>query len=392
MTTSTQKASTPPMTAPAPTIYGHVEPGFQRVADAFTQNFTERGDTGAACTVYLHGVPVVDLHAGAFRHGSWTADTRSILFSVSKGVTTICLLMAAEAGHLALDEPVATYWPEFADRGKSALTVRQLLAHRAGLIAPDEPLTVEDLRAWHPVTEALARQNPLWAPGTAHSYHALTFGWLTGEVLRRTTGLRPAEWLHQHIAGPLGLGLTFGTDPDTDSNFALQEQPLPDTAVPPWKSPNPDMLARVMGMNGAIDGLNLFASANTPDLLGFENPAANIVGTAHDIARLYAATIGEVDGIRLLQPATTREARLPQSVGAPFFGPDAGLRWGTGFMLDSIPRGMAGPGSFGHDGAGGQLGFAHPESGVSLGYATIRPGGYPDDRAEALCRALRGSL
>lgn len=392
MTTSTQKASTPPMTAPAPTIYGHVEPGFQRVADAFTQNFTERGDTGAACTVYLHGVPVVDLHAGAFRHGSWTADTRSILFSVSKGVTTICLLMAVEAGHLALDEPVATYWPEFADRGKSALTIRQLLAHRAGLIAPDEPLTVEDLRAWHPVTEALARQNPLWAPGTAHSYHALTFGWLAGEVLRRTTGLRPAEWLHQHIAGPLGLGLTFGTELDTDSNFALQEQPLPDTAVPPWESPNLDMLARVMGMNGAIDGLNLFASANTPDLLGFENPAANIVGTAHDIARLYAATIGEVDGIRLLQPATTRDARLPQSVGAPFFGPDAGLRWGTGFMLDSIPRGMAGPGSFGHDGAGGQLGFAHPESGVSLGYATIRPGGYPDDRAEALCRALRGSL
>ncbi len=390
MTVLTPRVSRNFMTTP--TIHGHVEPGFERVADAFTQNFTDRGDTGAACTVYLHGVPVVNLHAGATHNGPWTASTRSILFSVSKGITTICLLMAVEAGHLVLDEPVASYWPEFADRGKSALTVRQLLAHQAGLIAPDEPLTLEDLVAWHPVTKVLARQNPLWEPGTAHSYHALTFGWLVGEVFRRATGLRPAQWLEQHIAGPLGLGLTFGAEPATDPNFALQEEPLPDTSSPPWSTSNLDMQARVMGMNGAIDGMNLFTTANTADLLGYESPAANVVGTAHDIARLYAATVGEVDGVRLLHEDTVGDARRPQSIGVPFFGPDAGHRWGTGFMLDSSVRGMAGPGSFGHDGAGGQLGFAHPEAGIALGYATIRPGGYPDDRAEALCRALRGSF
>ena len=375
-----------------PTIHGTVQAGFEPIADAFATNFTDRGDTGAACTVYLHGALVVDVHAGDHQLGPWSADTRSILFSVSKGITTVCVLMAVEAGHLALDEPVATYWPEFAQNGKGSLTVRQLLAHRAGLIAPDEALTLEDLSGWFPVTEALARQQPLWEPGTAHSYHALTFGWLAGEVLRRATGLRPADWLHQHINEPLGLGLTFGTDPATDPHFAFQEAILPSTQEPTLEAPDTQMQARVMGMNGAMDGMNLFATANTSALLGYESPAANIVGTSHDIARLYAATIGEIDGIRLLQPDTIQDARLPQSIGAPFFGPDAGHRWGTGFMLDSPVRSMAGPGSFGHDGAGGQLGFAHPESGVALAYATIRPGGDPDDRAEALCRALRTVL
>jgi CubicO group peptidase (beta-lactamase class C family) len=375
-----------------PTIHGTVEPGFEPVVDAFAKNFTDRGDTGAACTVYLHGSPVVNVHAGEYQQGPWTADTRSVLFSVSKGITTVCLLMAVETGHLALDEQVVTYWPEFAENGKGTLTVRQMLAHRAGLIAPVEPLTLQDLQSWFPVTEALARQHPLWEPGSAHSYHALTFGWLAGEVLRRTTGLRPAAWLRQHINAPLGLGLSFGTDPLTDLNFALQGEILPSAPESTVEAPDPGMQARVMGMNGAMNGTNLFATANTPDLLGYESPAANLVGTAHDIARLYAATISEVDGVRLLKPDTVRDARLPQSTGAPFFGPDAGHRWGTGFMLDSSARSMAGTGSFGHDGAGGQLGFAHPESGAALGYATIRPGGNPDDRAEAICRALRAVL
>ncbi len=373
-------------------VSGDVAAGFEPVADAFAKNFTDRGDTGAACTVYQDGVPVVDLCAGTFRNGPWTNRTRSVLFSVSKGVTTICLLMAADAGSITLDAPVAAYWPEFAAHGKGGLTVRQLLAHRAGLAAPAVFLTVDDLRDWASVTRALAAQSPSWTPGSAHAYHALTLGWLAGEVLRRATGLRPAGWLRQHIAEPLGLGLAFGADPTRDPDFALQEEPLPTTQTPPWGPSDPILEERVIGMNGAIDAANLFATANTPAFLGYESPAANIVGTAHDIARLYAATIGTVDGTRLLRPGTVRDARLSQSTGAPFLGADAGHRWGTGFMLDSAVRGMAGTGSFGHDGAGGQLGFAHPESGIALGYATARPGGYPDDRAEALCRALRTVL
>ena len=370
---------------------GHVATGFQKIADAFLANFTERGDTGAACTVYVHGDIVVDLWAGDSGRGPWTRDTRSVLFSVSKGVTTVCLLMAAEEGHLVLDAPVADYWPEFAANGKSAVTVRQILAHQAGLIAPETRLTADDLRSWTPVTEALALQAPLWNAGTGHAYHALTFGWLAGEVLRRTTGKRPSEWLQQRIAEPLGLALTFGADVD-DPTLAMLGEPLPSQEAVDVGGIDVDLLARVMGMNGAFDGLDLFTTANQPEFLSLEIPAGNLVGTAHDVARLYAATVGEVDGVRLLRADTVRDARRPLSTGTPFFGPDAGHRWGTGFMLDSIRRGMAGPGSFGHDGAAGQLAFAHLEHGVSLAYQTNRPGGEPDDRAEALCDALRACL
>jgi len=370
---------------------GYVAAGFRRVADTFLANFDKHGDTGAACTIYVHGEPVLDLWAGSSERGSFTRDTRSVLFSVSKGITTICLLMAAEEGHLALDAPVAQYWPEFAANGKSSVTVRQLLAHQAGLIAPEERLTVDDLRAWTPVTEALAAQKPLWTPGTSHAYHAITIGWLAGEVLRRTTGKRPSEWLRERISGPLGLSLTFGADPDA-ADFAPLGDPLPSQEPAQADLTDLDLVARVMGMNGALDGMNLFTTANHPDFLSYEVPAGNLVGTAHDLARLYSATINGVDGIQLLRPDTIRDARRPLSEGRPFFGADAGLRWGSGFMIDSPRRTMAGPGSFGHDGAGGQLAFANPELGVAFGYQTIRPGGEPDHRAEDLCRALRGCL
>jgi CubicO group peptidase (beta-lactamase class C family) len=155
---------------------------------------------------------------------------------------------------------------------------------------------------------------------------------------------------------------------------------------------DPLLLARVMGMGGAFDGLDLFNTVNTADFLGHESPGANLVSNARSLARLYAATVTEVDGIRLLRPETVRDARVEQSAGTPFFGPSTGVRWGTGFMTNWPGREMLGPGSFGHDGAGGQLGFAHPELQIGFGYQTIRPGGIPDDRAEALCRALRACL
>ena len=369
---------------------GYVAAGFGRVADAFAENFTERGDTGAACTVYVDGELVVDLWRGSSGRGPFSRDTRSVMFSVSKGITAICLLMASEEGLLELDAPVAQYWPEFGGQGKDRLTVRQLLAHRAGLIAPDEPMTVEDLRAWFPVTDALARQEPLWEPGTAFAYHALTIGWLVGEVLRRATGKRPSDWLRDRIAGPLGLSMTFGTDAD-DADFAPLGEPLPTTAAAATIA-DLDLIERAMGMNGAFEGLNIFAAANGHDFLSPEIAAGNLVSSAHDVARVYAATVSDVEGVRLLRPDTIRDARLPVSAGAPFVGIDAGQRWGTGFMLNSATRQMAGEGSFGHDGAGGQLGFGQLENGVALGYQTLRPGGEPDIRAEELCRALRHCL
>ena len=257
-------------------------------------------------------------------------------------------------------------------------------------------MTVADLAAWHPVADALARQTPLWRPGTTFAYHALTVGWLAGEILRRATGKRPSEWLRQHIADPLGLQTRFGADPET-AGFArlLTQLPIEDPIGAAALMPaDTDLVDRALTMNHALgaSGLDLFAVANTNSFLSLEIPAGNLVSSARDLARLFAATAGPVDGVRLLAPDTVRDARVPLSWGTSYLGLDDGNRWGTGFMLDSPRRTLAGPGSYGHDGAGGQLGFANLELGIGFGYQTIRPGGYPDERAEALCDALRACL
>lgn len=376
-------------------VEGTVEPGFEKVADVFLDNFTRRGDTGAACCVYVGGAPVIDIWAGTTGRGMWVRDTKSVVFSASKGVLTILLLMAADLGYLQLDAPVATYWPDFAAAGKEAITVRQVLAHRAGLIAPELDLTVADLAAWEPVTQVLGKQPPLWAPDTAYSYHAITLGFLAGEILRRATGKRPSAWLRDHVGEPLGLQMTYGASRQ-DPSLALIDEQLPDSdpdaAAALAEVLSDPLIARVMGMSGALDGMDLFRTANSPQFLEHESPAANLVTNARNLARLYAATVGEVDGIRLLSPEVVKDARRQQSAGVPYLGPIDGNRWGTGFMINSPRREMLGPGSFGHDGAGGQLGFAHLELEVAFGYQTIRPGGVPDDRAEALCSALRACL
>ncbi|MBE4741920.1 MULTISPECIES: serine hydrolase domain-containing protein [Streptomyces] len=376
-------------------VNGHVSRGFEPVADAFADNFRHRGDTAASCVVYAQGAPVVDIWAGQTARGAWTPDARTVVFSVSKGVTTVCVLMAAERGLIDLDAPVAKYWPEFAENGKDATTVRHLLAHRAGLVAPEAELTWEDLRAWHPVADALARQAPAWPPGTAYAYHALTFGWLAGEVLRRATGLRPGQWLREHVAEPLGLTMTFGADPASADLHPLAD-PLPSTdpeAVAMMaEALAAPMIERSIGLGGLIDVARIAQVANTQAWLSAEIPAGNLVTDARGLARLYAATVGEVDGVRLLGPDIVRDALVVRSEGRPFVGPDVSSGWGTGFMTSSAHRPMIGPGSFGHDGLGGCLGFAHPEYEVAFAYQTAQPGGLPDDRADALSRALRACL
>jgi CubicO group peptidase (beta-lactamase class C family) len=377
-------------------VHGHVEPGFEAVADAFRTNFVHRGETGAACAVYAGGSAVVDIWAGVTDSGPWTPEVRNCVFSVSKGVLAVCLLMAVERGAIDLDAPVTAYWPEFGAAGKGSTTVRQVLAHRAGLPAPDVDLTLDDLRAWDPVVTALAAQRPAWTPGTAFAYHALTVGWLAGEVLRRATGKRPGQWLTEHVAGPLGLDMAFGADPK-EPGFCPMLEPLPNTdpeaaAAAVGAALQEPLVMRALSLGGAVDPTDLFASANTPEFLECELPAADLVTNARSLARLYAATVGEVDGVRLLSADVVRDARQVRSEGPPFVGPDDGLRWGTGFMLDSRRRPMLGNGSFGHDGAGGHLAFAHLEEQIAFGYQTSRPGGVPDERANELSLALQKCL
>ncbi len=371
-------------------VSGDVTAGFGPVADAFTKNFEQYGDVGAACSVVIDGIPVVDLFAGEARpHQQWTQDTRSVVFSVSKGITAICLLMASEQGHLDLDLPVAHYWPSFAVHGKDRITTRQLLAHRGGLVFPAATLAVEDLRNWTPVVEVLAGQPPQWTPNETFAYHPLTIGFLAGEVLRRTTGKKPSQWLATHIANPLGLTMTFGTN-STGPDFAPMLPPRGEagSAVPPEQEA---IAEAAMTMAGAY-GPDLFETANSEAFLGSESPAGNLVTTANDLARLYAATVSEIDGTRLLGEDSVARALKPLSQGTPYYWTDEGNIWGTGFMLHSRRRQMAGPGSFGHDGAGGQLAFASPSHRLGFAYQTVQAGTQEDPRAELLSEALRACL
>lgn len=372
-------------------VHGVVEPGFERVADAFALNFTDRGDRGAACTVIIEGATVIDIHAGEMRPShSWTRETSSPVFSVSKGVTAISLLMASDRGLLDMDQPVADYWPEFGAHGKGDITVRDALAHRAGIPSFSQPWDAAALASWFPVVDDLASQKPIWQPGTAFLYHAISVGFIAGEVLRRATGKRPGQWLAENIAGPLSLQMAYGADM-ADDRVAPLLQPTSAVGGIPLSKDDAALVIRAMLMDGAY-GPDLFTVANTAAFLGPESPAANIVTRASDLAALYSATVYPVRGSRLLSDDAIARATQPISYGKPFIGADKGDIWGTGFMLHSGRRGMAGPGSFGHDGAGGQLAFAHPSLGLGFGYQTIQPGGDDDIRAEALCAALRESL
>lgn len=370
-------------------IHGRVAPGFERVRDAFAANFEEHGDVGAACCVYRGGAPVVDLWGGfADLAGGryWEENSVQITFSATKGMTAACVLALVERGHLDLDAPVASYWPEFAHNGKGDIPLRWVLSHRAGLAAVDGRLTLAEVLAWEPVVRAIAAQEPNWPPGTAHGYHARSFGWILGEVVRRVTGRSIGRHFAAEIAGPLGLDFWIG----------VPESVLPRCAriLPPEQE---IPLARLLGETALTTRVmsgpsGLFAYDemwNRPEVLRAEMPSSNGVGSARAVARFYAALIGDVDGVRLLRPETVAAATVPQ-----VRGPDRVIFvetcFGLGFTLQPMLAPGAGRASFGHPGAGGSLGFADPERGLAFGYVTTRMRFDPDGdpRTRALVAAL----
>jgi CubicO group peptidase (beta-lactamase class C family) len=176
---------------PTTTVQGTVEAGFEPVRDAFERNFTERGERGAACAIYVRGTKVVDLWGGVADHTTGrprTRDTISLIWSATKGPAAMCVQLLAQRGEIDLDLPVAHYWPEIAQNGKGEITVRMILSHRAGVPVIDAPLSVDDVIAVTPAIAALERQAPAWVPGSRHGYHAITYGFLVTEIVRRVTG------------------------------------------------------------------------------------------------------------------------------------------------------------------------------------------------------------
>ncbi|MCP4228393.1 MAG: beta-lactamase family protein, partial [Actinomycetia bacterium] len=214
-------------------VHGTVEPGFEKVRDAFASNFDELGEVGAGFALHIHGELVVDIWAGVADKASgtlWSDDTLQLVFSTTKGIAAICVGMLADRGVIDLDTPMAEYWPEFGAAGKEALTVRQVMSHQCGLPAVDAKLSRADVLAVTPIVEALAAQAPLWEPLSAHGYHALTYGWLVGELIARADGRRINQFLQEEVAGPLGLEAWIGL-PESEEHraSALLESPLPAT-------------------------------------------------------------------------------------------------------------------------------------------------------------------
>jgi len=373
-------------------VGGSVETGFEPVQEAFAANFERYGEVGAACCVHVHGRRVVDLWGGVTAPGGtdpYTAETMQMVLSVTKGVVAIAAHTLAQDGRLDFDAPVVDYWPEFAAEGKSKIPVRWLFSHRAGLAAIERPVTLEDVYAWTPVVDALAAQRPLWEPGTAHGYHAITYGWLAGEVLRRVSGMSVGKLIAERITRPLQAEFFIGLPEVLNSRVA----PLIPSPPPPPGAPPDAMALRLADTTTlaykAFTNPRALAALNEYPFRAAEVPAANGIGTARALSRIYAACIGEVDGIRLLDAETLAKASRTQARGEDLvLGYET--HYGTGFQLPFPFRPMAGAGSVGHYGMGGSVAFAHPELGFSFAYVMnqMMPSAQVDPRHAALVQAL----
>ena len=357
-------------------VEGTVEPGFDGVRGAFERNFEQHGEVGAAFALHVNAKLVVDLWGGTsdVKTGRpYTQDSLQLVYSTTKGATAMCANLLAERGLLDVDAPVAQYWPEFAQSGKANIPVRMLLNHQAGLYTIDKAPAYADTLKWDPIIEALAAQAPLWEPGTQHGYHALTYGWLVGEVVRRISGKSIGQFFQEEIAAPLGIEFWIGLPKEQHDRVATlvaaDEPTDPAAKAMAEQFMGPDtMMGKALSCSGALtspDGDNSF---NRPELWSAEVPAANGITNARSLSRLYASLIGEVDGVRTLKPETIAKATEVQDTYADAVLMGMGTRFGLGFMLSSEFAAFGGPRGFGHPGAGGSVGFADPDKGVAFGY------------------------
>ncbi|MFI2434828.1 serine hydrolase domain-containing protein [Streptomyces sp. NPDC018693] len=384
-------------------VHGAVAGGFEPVREAFVRNFETLGERGAAVTVYRDGHKVVDLWGGTRDvdgTAPWEPGTAQIVRSATKGVAAAVLLLLHQRGELDLDAPVGAYWPEYKTAGKERTPVRDLLAHRAGVPALDRPLTPAEAADPELGAAAVAAQAPAWEPGTAHGYHAQTYSWLTGELVRRVTGRSIGAWIADEIAGPAGADLWLGLPPAHAHRVGRVGQidaPAQTGALRtrPKQSVSDAYADPASLTRRAFAAITPLPDENDPAYRAAVLPASNGIATADGLARFYAALIGPVDGgtTRLFTPETVELARGERSAGA-----DRVLvvhtRFGLGYMLHGAASPLLFPTSFGHPGRGGALGLADPESGVAFGYVTngFRKSVTADPRAQALLRALRTAL
>jgi CubicO group peptidase (beta-lactamase class C family) len=388
--------------ADAPPILGSCDERFAGVRDALGDNFAEHDELGAAVAIAVEGTLVVDIWAGwkdRDRTQPWERDTLVDVFSVGKAMAALCVLILVERGQVELEAPVSRYWPEFAANGKGEVTVRMLLCHRAGVPAIRRLLPELAMYDWNLMAAALAEEEPWWEPGARHGYHANTFGFLTGELVRRVSGQNIGPFFRDEVADLLDADFHFGIGPEHDgriadylfeeesSQFAEERQQLLD-----GDQDQQFLFSRVYMNPPGMSGLG---TVNTRAWRAAEIPSANGHATARAVARIYSALAlgGALDGSRLLHAETIEQAIAEASSGTDFvLGRPS--RFGLGFQLTQPERSLGpNPRGFGHFGAGGSLGFADPDARLAFAYAMNRSGPrWQNPRNRALIDATYASL
>lgn len=364
-------------------VSGTTDPAFARVREVFEAHFRPDApvqEIGAAVSVYARGRCVVDLWGGVRSTATqepWTADTLVNVWSTTKGVMAIAVAQLAAAGKLEYGAPVARYWPEFAAAGKADVTVEQALSHQAGLNGFAEPTTLEDFGDWALVTGRLAAQAPAWPPGTKNSYHAMTYGFLAGEIARRVSGLTPRELIAQAVAGTVSADFQIGALEADWVRIAPLVPPPPPAADAPTPAFDPLAVAGVI--NPQLKG----DDANRPEWRRAQVPAGNGHATARALATIYAGlgrSLLSPEGVAALTAIRTDRDDL-------LLGPGA---WAAGMMINR--GGLFGPGAraYGHCGWGGSYGYADPDLDVAVGYTLNRmnAGVLQDPRGMALAAAI----
>ena len=361
---------------PEALINGSCAPGFDKVRDAFRQNFTERGEIGAAVAVWVEGDLVVNLWGGwadAAAARPWTEDTLASIFSGSKGLTSTCVHLLADRGEIDLNAPVARYWPEFGQAGKEDITVAMVMSHRSGVIGPRTRLTPQQTLDWDGVCRHIAAAEPWWPPNTAQGYHMVTFGFILGELTRRVTGRTLGQFLRTEIAEPLGIDVHVGLPAAEHHRCAeMVNKPHIRDVLADGEAPrNPTKLS-----DHPLAGMSVAAGFVPDDELGsqmidvwrsVEFPATNGHVSALGMSTFYNALAQE----KLLSREHMERCRLPQ--GGCDTDVVLGRRvadhgWGLGYMLNQ--RGVAGPNKriFGHGGSGGSYAFVDLEHRIGYSY------------------------
>ena len=352
-----------------------IDPRFSPVAEKFIE-LTEAQPYGGAClAIYQDGVPVLDMWAGESRPGvAWSESTKSVVFSTSKGLLSILVHQLIEEGLINPHQKVSTYWPEFAAGGKEKITVAMIMRHRAGLSAVREDLTFEDMENVTRVEDALARQEPIWEPDTGFLYHAGTIGQLLGKILFNVTGLRVNELLQSKIARPLNVEAWYGIPSEVEADVSFLKSDNPIFNQSPIYGSGEYWNIRAMSYGKAFTGQvdDFVGGYNDPRTHKLEHAGAGGISNARSVAKIYSSLVCDTDGVRLLSDKTINEAISHPNPGQNIYGdPEPHPTHSLGFIIAKPSHSpVLSPRTFGHDGLGGQQGFADTDHKIGFGYVT----------------------